>query len=208
MEWSVSAKDQRQLTEPLRLEETSLFVISTGEQLFVCAGHHRLEVCQDVLCTFVFDSGLLSVLYWGFFVCHWGHYFLYVRVQDQMPFFIMMWSNKWLAPLAKPPTFTGSVPLLAENFTHVVSQCKLTEQVFIPAFALDNSLVCRTFLVAEERPIPKGESCWTPDQRFSIQFALSYAGEVFPFLGSCHDLQSVVLVVYYSAADGGCIESH
>lgn len=69
--------------------------------------------------------GLLSILYWAFFVCHWAHYFLYVRIQDRMPFFVLLWSNKWLAPLSKPTTYTGSVPLLAENFTHVVSECAL-----------------------------------------------------------------------------------
>ncbi|OEH79915.1 hypothetical protein cyc_02196 [Cyclospora cayetanensis] len=65
-------------------------------------------------------NGLLSVFYWSFFICHWAHYFLYIRVRDRMPFFIMLWSNKWLAPLSKPSTFTGSVPLLAENFTNVM----------------------------------------------------------------------------------------
>ncbi|CDJ29629.1 uncharacterized protein EMH_0051370 [Eimeria mitis] len=65
-------------------------------------------------------TGLLSILYWAFFVCHGAHYFLYMRIQDRMPFFVLLWSNKWLAPLSKPSTYTGSVPLLAENFTHVL----------------------------------------------------------------------------------------
>ena len=77
--------------------------------------------------------GLLSILYWAFFVCHWAHYFLYVRVQDRMPFFVLLWSNKWLAPLSKPSTYTGSVPLLAENFTDVVSQLVLATSELLRA---------------------------------------------------------------------------
>lgn len=68
-----------------------------------------------------FSAGSLSMLYWTFFVFHWGHYFLFVRVQDRMPLFILLWRCKWLASLSRPSTFTGSVPLLAENFTQVVS---------------------------------------------------------------------------------------
>ncbi|KAL8272509.1 hypothetical protein Esti_003632 [Eimeria stiedai] len=65
-------------------------------------------------------NGLLSLFYWCFFLCHGGHYFLYVRIHDRMPLFILLWSCKWLGPLSKPSTFTGSVPLLAENLTHVL----------------------------------------------------------------------------------------
>lgn len=37
-----------------------------------------------------------------------------------MPFFVFLWNNKWLSTAFKPSTFTGNVPLLAEDFTDVV----------------------------------------------------------------------------------------
>ncbi|PFH31362.1 1,3-beta-glucan synthase component protein [Besnoitia besnoiti] len=65
-------------------------------------------------------DGSVGAAYLFFYLAHGLHYYLFVRIRGQMPVFHLLWKLPVISAIAKPSTFTGNTPLLAEDFSHVV----------------------------------------------------------------------------------------
>nr|CEL71124.1 TPA: Callose synthase [Neospora caninum Liverpool] len=65
-------------------------------------------------------NGTAGAAYLLFYFAHGLHYYLFVRVNGQMPVFHLLWKLPFVSCIVKPSTFTGNTPLLAEDIGHVI----------------------------------------------------------------------------------------